>query len=52
MAAHERLVLQLGTLEREELHVLALNTRNAVIDQERVYQGNVSASHYRQSSST
>jgi len=36
-----RLALQLGALEREELHVLLLNTRNVVIDQVRVYQGNV-----------
>jgi RadC-like JAB domain len=43
----DRLLLQLGTLEREELHVLVLNTRNVVIDQERVYQGNVSASVVR-----
>ncbi len=43
----DRLTLQLGTLEREELHVLVLNTRNVVIDQERVYQGNVSASVVR-----
>jgi hypothetical protein len=43
----DRLVLQLGTLEREELHVLALNTRNVVLDQQRLYQGNVSASVVR-----
>jgi hypothetical protein len=43
----DRLALQLGSLEREELHVLVLNTRNIVIDQERVYQGNVSASLVR-----
>ncbi len=43
----DRLLLQLGTLEREELHVLALNTRNVVLHQERVYQGNVSASVVR-----
>ena len=43
----DRLTIQLGTLEREELHVLLLNTRNIVIDQERVYQGNVSASLVR-----
>ena len=43
----DRLTLQLGMLEREELHVLVLNTRNVVIDQERVYQGNVSASVVR-----
>ena len=43
----DRLMLQLGTLEREELHVLLLNTRNVVLAQERVYQGNVSASVVR-----
>jgi RadC-like JAB domain len=43
----DRLTVQLGSLEREELHVIVLNTRNVVIDQERVYQGNVSASLVR-----
>ena len=43
----DRLTLQLGTLEREELHVLLLDAKNVVIDQERVYQGNVSASVVR-----
>ena len=43
----DRLTLQLGSLEREELHVLVLNTRNVVIEQERVYQGNVSAAVVR-----
>lgn len=43
----DRLILQLGSLEREELHVLLLNTKNAVIAQERVYVGNVSASLVR-----
>ena len=43
----ERLVLQLGTLEREELHVLLLDTRCGVIAQERVYAGNVSAALVR-----
>lgn len=43
----DRLTLQLGMLEREELHVLVLNTRNVVIAQDRVYQGNVSASVVR-----
>lgn len=36
-----RLSLQLGSLEREELHVLVLDTQNAVIEQDRVYQGNL-----------
>jgi DNA repair protein RadC len=39
----DRLSIQLGTLDREELHVLLLDTRNVVLDQERVYQGNVSS---------
>ncbi len=43
----DRLAVQLGALEREELHVLLLNTRNVVLDQVRVYQGNVSASLVR-----
>ena len=43
----DRLVLQLGMLEREELHVLALNTRNVVVDQQRLYQGNVSSTLVR-----
>jgi DNA repair protein RadC len=43
----DRLMLQLSSLEREELHVLLLNTRNVVLDQERIYQGNVSASVVR-----
>lgn len=43
----DQLILQLGTLEREELHVLVLNTRNVIVDQVRLYQGNVSASLVR-----
>jgi hypothetical protein len=43
----DRLMLQLGQLEREELHVVILNTRHVVVGQERVYQGNVSASLVR-----
>ena len=43
----DRLILQLGTLEREELHVLLLDTRCGVIAQERVYAGNVSAALVR-----
>ncbi|MDR3638516.1 MAG: JAB domain-containing protein [Isosphaeraceae bacterium] len=38
----DRLVLQLGGLEREELLVLLLNTRNVVMGQTTVYLGNVS----------
>ena len=43
----DRLTIQLGTLEREELHVLVLNARNVVLDQERLYVGNVSAAVVR-----
>jgi DNA repair protein RadC len=43
----DRLVLQLGRLEREELHVLLLDTKNGVLGQERIYVGNVSASLVR-----
>jgi RadC-like JAB domain len=43
----DRLMLQLGGLEREELHVLLLNTRHVVIDQVRVYQGNIAGSVVR-----
>jgi DNA repair proteins len=40
-------VLQLGSLEREELHVLLLDTKCGVISQQRVYSGNVSAALVR-----
>jgi DNA repair protein RadC len=43
----ERLVPQMGYLEREELRVVLLNTRNAVLRQVTVYQGNVSSSLVR-----
>lgn len=43
----DRLVVQLGGLEREELHVLLLDVKCFVVAQERVYQGNVSASLVR-----
>lgn len=43
----ERLTVQLGNLEREELHVLVLDAKCGVIAQERLYQGNVSASVVR-----
>ena len=43
----ERLVLQMGRLEREELRVVLLNTKNAVLRVSTVYQGNVSASLVR-----
>jgi DNA repair protein RadC len=43
----DRLVLQMGRLEREELRVVILNTRNAVLKVVTAYQGNVSASLVR-----
>jgi DNA repair protein RadC len=43
----ERLVPQMGFLEREELRVVVMNTRNAVLRLVTVYQGNVSSSLVR-----
>jgi DNA repair protein RadC len=43
----DRLILQMGQLEREELRVLILNTRNTVLRVVTVYQGNVSSSLVR-----
>ena len=43
----ERLVLQMGRLEREELRVVILNAKNMVLRITTVYQGNVSASLVR-----
>ena len=43
----DRLVLQMGSLEREELRVVLLNTKNVVLRVATVYQGNVSASLVR-----
>lgn len=43
----ERLVPQMGYLEREELRVVLLNARNAVLRLVTVYQGNVSSSLVR-----
>jgi DNA repair protein RadC len=43
----DRLVAQMGRLEREELRVVVLNTRNAVLRVATAYQGNVSASLVR-----
>ena len=43
----ERLILQMGRLEREELRVVLLNTKNAVLRVTTVYQGNVSSSLVR-----
>jgi DNA repair protein RadC len=43
----ERLILQMGRLEREELRVVLLDTKNHVLRVTTVYQGNVSASLVR-----
>jgi DNA repair protein RadC len=43
----DRLVLQMGRLEREELRVVLLNTKNIVLRVATVYQGNVSSSLVR-----
>ncbi len=43
----ERLLLQMGRLEREELRVVLLNTRNVVLAVQTVYVGNVSAALVR-----
>ena len=43
----DRLLLQMGRLEREELRVLLLNTKNVVLRVTTVYQGNVSSSLVR-----
>jgi DNA repair protein RadC len=43
----ERLILQMGRLEREELRVVLLDTKNHVLRVQTVYQGNVSASLVR-----
>jgi DNA repair protein RadC len=43
----DRLILQMGRLEREELRVVILNTRNVVLRVTTAYQGNVSASLVR-----
>jgi DNA repair protein RadC len=43
----DRLLLQMGRLEREELRVVLLNTKNVVLRVETVYQGNVSSSLVR-----
>ena len=43
----DRLVVQLGGLEREELHALLLDTRVCVIAQVRLYAGNVSSALVR-----
>ena len=43
----DRLVLQMGRLEHEELRVVLLNTKNVVLRVVTVYQGNVSSSLVR-----
>ena len=43
----DRLMPALGRLEREELHVLVLNTKNAVTAEERLYVGNLAGSSVR-----
>ena len=43
----DRLVLQMGRLEREELRVVLLNAKNAVLAMSTVYQGNVSTALVR-----
>jgi DNA repair protein RadC len=43
----DRLMLDLGSEERETLDVLLLNTKNVVIKQVRVYQGNLNSSLVR-----
>ena len=43
----DRLVLQMGRLEREELRAVVLNAKNGVLRVVTVYQGNVSASLVR-----
>lgn len=43
----DRLVLQMGRLEREELRVVLLNTKNQVLSIQTVYQGNVSTALVR-----
>jgi DNA repair protein RadC len=45
--AADRLVVQMGRLEREELRVLMLNAKNVVLRVSTVYVGNVSASLVR-----
>ncbi len=43
----DRLILQMGRLEREELRVVLLNTKNVVLRVATVYQGNVSSALVR-----
>jgi DNA repair protein RadC len=43
----DRLLSEMGRLEREELRVLLLNSKNVVLRQVTVYQGNISAALVR-----
>lgn len=43
----DRLIMQLGSLEREELVVVLMNSKNGVVAQTTVYRGNVSSSVVR-----
>ncbi len=43
----DRLLAEMGGLEREELHILLLNTKNSVLRSVTVYVGNVSAAVVR-----
>ena len=43
----DRLIVEMAALEREELRVLVLNTKNVVLRMATAYQGNVSASVVR-----
>ena len=43
----ERLVVEMGLLEREELRVLLLTTKNAVVSMRTVYVGNLAGSSVR-----
>ncbi len=43
----DRLLARLSPLDREELWVLTLNTKNCVMDASQVYKGNVSSSQVR-----
>src|SRR5919108_2164194 len=43
----DRLILQMGRLEREELRIVVLNTKNVVLRVVTIYQGNVATSLVR-----
>ncbi len=44
---HNRLLLRLGQLEREELWVLTMDVRNRIVDERCVIRGHVSAAQVR-----